>query len=62
MLLQVSLALVITYQMLTFADFDAVALILAPKNLPLQLTCSIFASAWTVQAAGGPEVSLPTYF
>jgi len=26
MLLQVSLALVITYQMLTFADFDAVAL------------------------------------
>jgi len=27
MLLQVSLALVITYQMLTFADFDAVALL-----------------------------------
>jgi len=31
MLLQVSLALVITYQMLTFADFDAVALI-TPYN------------------------------
>jgi len=43
MLLQVSLASVITYQMLTLADFDAVALIIFHENLCIQKEFTNFA-------------------